>query len=153
ELYPRGIAGFKRYTELLDTHPDIVDRPGAQAVASLRGDIRFEDVTFSYSQGRPVLQGIDLEIRAGETVAFVGPSGAGKTTICSLLPRFYEVDSGRITVDGIDVRDMTLASLRGQIGIVQQDVFLFAGTMRENIAYGRLGASEEDILEAARRAR
>jgi len=153
ELYPRGIAGFKRYTELLDTRPDIVDRPGATTVTSLRGDIRFENVGFSYNQGRPVLDGIDLEIRAGETVAFVGPSGAGKTTICSLLPRFYEVDEGRITIDGIDVRDMTLASLRGQIGIVQQDVFLFAGTMRENIAYGRLAASEADILAAARRAK
>src|SRR5690606_7948564 len=99
------------------------------------------------------LHDIDLEIHPGETVAFVGPSGAGKTTICSLLPRFYEVDEGSIIIDGIDVRDMTLASLRGQIGIVQQDVFLFAGTMRENIAYGRLGASEDDILAAARRAK
>ena len=100
-----------------------------------------------------MLRGIDLAIQAGETVAFVGPSGAGKTTICSLLPRFYEVQAGRITIDGIDIRDMTLASLRGQIGIVQQDVFLFAGTIRENIAYGRLGASDADIAEAARRAR
>src|SRR5690606_25862958 len=105
ELYPRGIAGFKRYTELLDTRPDIVDRPTATPVTSLRGDIRYENVGFSYSQGRPVLQNIDLEIHAGETVAFVGPSGAGKTTICSLLPRFYEVDEGRITIDGTDVRD------------------------------------------------
>ena len=118
----------------------------------LKGDIRFEGVGFAYVPGRPVLDGIDLAIRAGETVAFVGPSGAGKTTLCALLPRFYDVDRGRITVDGIDVRDLTLASLRRQIGIVQQDVFLFAGTIRENIAYGRLDAAEPEILEAARRA-
>lgn len=153
ETYPKGIAGFKRYTELLDTEPDIADRPGALAVSGLRGDIVYEDVTFGYRADKPVLQGVNLKIRSGETVAFVGPSGAGKTTICSLLPRFYEVTEGRITIDGIDVRDMTQASLRSQIGIVQQDVFLFAGTVRENIEYGRLGASEEDVLEAARRSR
>ena len=153
ETYPKGIAGFRRYTELLDTEPDIVDRPGAIDVPVLKGDIRYEGVSFGYGDGTPVLRGIDLAIQAGETVAFVGPSGAGKTTICSLLPRFYEVQAGRITIDGIDIRDMTLASLRGQIGIVQQDVFLFAGTIRENIAYGRLGASDADIAEAARRAR
>jgi len=153
ETYPKGIAGFKRYTELIDTRPDIVDRPGAADVASLRGDIRYEGVSFSYAKGKTVLAEIDLSIAAGETVAFVGPSGAGKTTLCSLLPRFYEPTAGRITVDGIDVRDMTLASLRRQIGIVQQDVFLFAGTIRENIAYGKLGASEAEIMAAARRAR
>ncbi|MBO1074426.1 ABC transporter ATP-binding protein [Roseomonas marmotae] len=153
ETYPKGIAGFRRYTELLDTEPDINDAPDAVAVSGLRGDIRYEHVSFGYGSGKAVLDDVSLEIRAGETVAFVGPSGAGKTTICSLLPRFYEADAGRITIDGIDIRKMTLASLRGQIGIVQQDVFLFAGTMRENIAYGRLGASEAEILEAARRAR
>ncbi|MBC9205770.1 ABC transporter ATP-binding protein [Roseomonas aerophila] len=153
ETYPKGIAGFRRYTELLDTEPDITDAPDAIAVTSLKGDIRYEHVSFGYGGGRTVLSDISLEIKAGETVAFVGPSGAGKTTICSLLPRFYEADGGRITIDGIDIRQMTLASLRGQIGIVQQDVFLFAGTLRENIAYGRLGASEADILEAARRAK
>ncbi|MGK9236517.1 ABC transporter ATP-binding protein/permease [Inquilinus limosus] len=153
ETYPKGIAGFRRYTELLDTEPDIVDRPGAADVPALRGDIRYEGVSFGYGDGTPVLRGIDLAIRAGETVAFVGPSGAGKTTICSLLPRFYEVQGGRITIDGIDIRDMTLASLRRQIGVVQQDVFLFAGTIRENIAYGRLDATEAEIMEAARRAR
>jgi ATP-binding cassette subfamily B protein len=153
ETYPKGIAGFRRYLEFLDTEPDIVDRPGAVAVAGLKGDIRYSNVSFAYKGGgRPVLAGIDLAIRAGETIAFVGPSGAGKTTICSLLPRFYEVTGGSISIDGIDIRDMTLAALRGQIGIVQQDVFLFAGTLRDNIAYGRLGASEADILEAARRA-
>jgi ATP-binding cassette subfamily B protein len=153
ETYPKGIAGFRRYTELLDTEPDIADAPDAVAVSGLKGDIRYEHVSFGYGGEKAVLRDISLEIRAGETVAFVGPSGAGKTTICSLLPRFYEADTGRITIDGIDIREMTLASLRGQIGIVQQDVFLFAGTMRENIAYGRLGASEAEILEAARRAR
>jgi ATP-binding cassette subfamily B protein len=153
ETYPKGIAGFRRYTELLDTEPDIVDVPGAIEVSGLRGDIRYENVTFGYGPERTVLRDIDLDIRAGETVAFVGPSGAGKTTICSLLPRFYEIDAGRITIDGIDIRQMTLASLRREIGIVQQDVFLFAGTIRENIAYGRLGASDDEIEEAARRAK
>ena len=153
EIYPKGIAGFKRFTELIDTAPEIVDAPHARDVGDLRGDIRYEHVTFGYSPDRPVLRDIDLTIRAGETVAFVGPSGAGKTTISSLLPRFYELNAGRITIDGIDIRDMTLASLRREIGIVQQDVFLFGGTVRENIAYGRLGASDADILDAARRAR
>ena len=153
EIYPKGIAGFKRYTELLDLEPDIADAPDAINVSGLRGDIQFEDVTFGYSQHRSVLSNINLTIEAGETVAFVGPSGAGKTTISSLLPRFYEIDAGRITIDGIDIRDMTLASLRREIGIVQQDVFLFAGTIRENIAYGRLGANDVEIRDAARRAR
>ncbi|TCR64127.1 ABC transporter ATP-binding protein [Bosea sp. BK604] len=153
ETYPKGIAGFRRYTEFLDTEPDIADRPGAQDVPRLKGEIAYEKVSFSYQTGRQVLAGIDLTIKPGETIAFVGPSGAGKTTICSLLPRFYEVTGGRITIDGIDIRDMTLGSLRGQIGIVQQDVFLFAGTLRENIAYGRLEATEDEILDAAGRAR
>ncbi|RYJ01674.1 MAG: ABC transporter ATP-binding protein [Acetobacteraceae bacterium] len=153
ETYPRGIAGFRSYLDLLATEPDIVDRPGARAVTALRGEVRFEGVTFGYTPGRPVLRDLDLAIEAGRTIALVGPSGAGKTTICSLLPRFYEVEAGRITIDGIDIRDMTLDSLRGQIGIVQQDVFLFAGTLRANIAYGRLGATEAEILAAARRAR
>src|SRR5690625_472543 len=153
EQYPRGIAGFKRYVDLISIAPDITDRPDATPVSGLRGDIRFEGVTFSYEDApAPVLQDIDLTIRANETVAFVGPSGAGKTTICSLLPRCCEVDEGRITCDGTDIRDMTLASLRRQIGIVQQDVFLFAGTIRENIAYGRLDATEAQILDAARKA-
>ncbi|TGE00795.1 ABC transporter ATP-binding protein [Methylobacterium nonmethylotrophicum] len=152
ETYPKGIAGFRRYMALLATAPDIVDRPGATAVP-LRGEIRFEGVRFGYGDGRPVLDGVDLAVRAGETLAFVGPSGAGKTTLCSLVPRFYDVEGGRITIDGHDIRDLTLASLRGQIGIVQQDVFLFAGTIRENIAYGRLDASEAEIRAAAHRAR
>jgi len=153
ETYPKGIAGFRRYQELLATEPDIADAPDAIDAPALKGDIRFEQVGFGYAKGRPVLSGIDLRIGAGETVAFVGPSGAGKTTLLSLLPRFYEVDSGAITIDGLDIRKLTLASLRRKIGIVQQDVFLFAGTIRENIAYGRLDASEAEINEAARRAR
>ncbi|MGR0184870.1 ABC transporter ATP-binding protein [Azospirillum aestuarii] len=152
ETYPRGIAGFRRYTQLLDTQPDIADAPDAVAAPALKGDIRYEGVSFGYDPARPVLKGVDLSIKAGSTVAFVGPSGAGKTTICSLLPRFYEVMAGRITIDGLDIRAMTLASLRRQIGIVQQDVFLFGGTIRENIAYGRLGAGDAEIMEAARRA-
>ncbi len=153
EQYPKGIAGFRRYCELMDTEPDIVDAPNAIAVGDLRGEIRYERVSFRYSTGRPVLNDIDLVIHASETIAFVGPSGAGKTTISSLLPRFYEVTGGRITIDGIDIREMTLASLRREIGIVQQDVFLFGGTIRENIAYGRLDADEAAILDAARRAK
>ena len=153
ETYPKGIAGFRRYQALLATRPDVADAPDAIEPGLLKGDIRFSDVGFGYAAERPILSGIDLSIAAGETVAFVGPSGAGKTTLLSLLPRFYEVDRGSIAIDGIDIRRMTLAGLRRQIGIVQQDVFLFAGTIRENIAYGRLDASEEEIVEAARRAR
>jgi ATP-binding cassette subfamily B protein len=153
ESYPKGIAGFRRFTELLDTEPDISDAADAITVEHLNGQITYDAVSFGYTDGRTVLDRVDLTIRAGETVAFVGPSGAGKTTICSLLPRFYEVTGGTISVDGIDIRNMTLSSLRRQIGIVQQDVFLFAGTIRENIAYGRLGAPEADIVAAAERAK
>ncbi|NTE86622.1 ABC transporter ATP-binding protein [Agrobacterium rubi] len=153
ETYPKGIAGFRRFTELIDTAPDIADAPDAIEAPALRGEIAYSNVSFGYSDGKQVLRNIDLTIRAGETVAFVGPSGAGKTTLCSLLPRFYEVTGGAISIDGIDIRKMTLSSLRSQIGIVQQDVFLFGGTIRENIEYGRLGASDADIWDAARRAR
>ena len=152
ELYPKGLAGFRRYLELMDTAPEVIDAPGAATVDGLRGDIRFEHVSFGYEPGKPVLHDISLAIAKGETIAFVGPSGAGKTTLCSLLPRFYDVTAGRITVDGRDVRDITLTSLRRQIGIVQQDVFLFGGTLRENIAYGNLDATDAEIWEAARRA-
>lgn len=152
ETYPRGIAGFRRYQELLATEPEISDAPGAVPAPLLRGDIRFEGVSFAYDSARPILSGIDLSIRAGETVAFVGPSGAGKTTLLALLPRFYEPTAGRISIDGIALDQMQLHSLRRQIGLVSQDVFLFGGTLRENIAYGRLGASDAEIHEAARRA-
>ncbi|RIX60225.1 ABC transporter ATP-binding protein [Paenibacillus nanensis] len=153
ESYPKGIAGFKRYIELMDTEPDVADSPHAIEVERLHGDIRYHNVTFGYEGEAKVLNGINLSIRAGETVAFVGPSGAGKTTLCSLLPRFYEIEGGTISIDGYNIRDLKLESLRKSIGIVQQDVFLFAGTIRENIAYGKLGASDEAIMEAARRAR
>ncbi|MGG5217306.1 MULTISPECIES: ABC transporter ATP-binding protein [Rahnella] len=153
ESYPKGIAGFKRFTQLIDTSPDITDRPGAQVVSHLRGDIHYDNVVFGYTPVSKILNGITLSINAGETLAFVGPSGAGKTTLCSLLPRFYELDSGSISIDGIDIRDMTQTSLRHNIGIVQQDVFLFGGTIRENIAYGKLDASEAEIRLAASRAR
>jgi ATP-binding cassette subfamily B protein len=153
ETYPKGIAGFQRYTQFLDTRPDIADRDGAKVVERLNGNIDYRGVRFGYRPGLPILNGLDLQIRAGETIAFVGASGAGKTTIGALLPRFYEVSDGGIAIDGIDIRDMTLQSLRANIGIVSQDVFLFAGTLRENIAYGRLDASQDEIIEAAGRAR
>lgn len=150
ESYPKGIAGFKRLTEELDKKPTIVDQPNAVNVTHLSGDIKYEDVSFSYADGKKVLNHVNLAIQPGETVAFVGQSGSGKTTLCNLLPRFYEVTNGRITIDNQDIRDMTLASLRNLIGIVQQDVFLFPGSIRENIAYGRLDASDEDIMKAAK---
>ena len=153
ETYPKGIAGFRRYCELLDTAPDVADRPDAEAAPPLAGEVRFAGVRFGYDPARPVLENFDLLVPPGTTVALVGPSGVGKTTICSLLPRFYDVDAGRVEIDGVDIRNFTLASLRGQIGIVQQEVFLFGGTLKENIAYGRLGASDAEIAEAARRAR
>jgi ATP-binding cassette subfamily B protein len=152
ELYPKGIAGFKRYLEVMDTEPEVADRPNAEEVGHLSGRIRYNNVTFGYEAERPILKEISLDIHPGETVAFVGPSGAGKTTLCSLLPRFYDVQAGQITVDGKDIRDITLQSLRRQIGIVQQDVFLFFGSIRENIAYGDLNASDSEIWAAARRA-
>ncbi|AKP32119.1 ABC transporter ATP-binding protein [Yersinia aleksiciae] len=153
ESYPKGIAGFKRFTQLIDTLPDIVDQPNARPVGHLRGDICYQNVSFGYSPQNKIFSDLNLQIRAGETVAFVGPSGAGKTTLCSLLPRFYELDGGAITIDGINIRDMTQQSLRNNIGIVQQDVFLFGGSIRENIAYGKLDASDDEIMAAAQQAR
>ncbi|MYL20194.1 ATP-binding cassette domain-containing protein [Halobacillus litoralis] len=152
ELYPKGMAGFKRFTQLMDTMPDIQNRPGAVSVPHLSGDIRFQHVTFGYEENREILKDLSLSVKSGETIAFVGPSGAGKSTICSLIPRFYDVKDGAVTIDGIDVRDMTKESLRSQIGIVQQDVFLFTGTIKENIAYGRLDASQEEIEDAVEKA-
>ncbi|MFE5323040.1 ABC transporter ATP-binding protein [Paenibacillus sp. NPDC056579] len=152
ESYPKGIAGFKRYISIMDTEPDVADAPDAVKVDKLKGDIQFHSVTFGYDEQKNILNRLSLSIKAGQTVAFVGPSGAGKTTICSLLPRFYDSTEGTITIDGMDIRRMTLQSLRSQIGIVQQDVYLFEGTIRQNIAYGKLEASNEEIWEAARRA-
>ena len=153
EIYPKGLASFRSYLDFMAQRPAIADRPGARTAPALKGDIAFEGVSFGYSEGRPVLRGLDLTVKAGETIAFVGPSGAGKTTLLSLLPRFYEPQEGRILVDGHDIRDLTMASLRRQIGLVAQDVFLFAGTIRQNVAYGRLEASEAEIRDAIRRAR
>lgn len=151
ELYPKGMAGFKRFTELLDEEPDIEDAKDAKVVNDLQGNIAFHDVTFTYEKTQaPVLKDLSFQVKSGETVAFVGPSGAGKTTICSLIPRFYDVNKGAITIDGIDIRSMTMRSLRKNIGIVQQDVFLFTGTLRENIAYGKLDATNEEIEHAAK---
>ncbi|WP_262176098.1 ABC transporter ATP-binding protein [Saccharococcus sp. Marseille-Q5394] len=152
ELYPKGMAGFRRFLDLIEQEPEIKDRDGAKSVSHLHGDILFDDVHFQYDDNKYVLKGIDLSIKSGETIAFVGPSGAGKTTICSLIPRFYDVDSGAISIDGIDIRNMTQQSLRSQIGIVQQDVFLFTGTIKENIAYGNLDASDEEVFAAAQKA-
>ncbi|HAA7192144.1 TPA_asm: multidrug ABC transporter ATP-binding protein [Listeria monocytogenes] len=145
ESYPKGFAGFKRFLEVMDTEPAIQDEQDAKPAEAFRGDIAYNQVSFEYSDGKNVLNHINLSIKAGETVAFVGPSGAGKTTICNLLPRFYDVSAGEITIDGENIKRFTLPSLRAQIGVVQQDVFLFSGTVRENIAYGKLDASEEEI--------
>jgi ABC-type multidrug transport system, ATPase and permease components len=152
ETYPRGIAGFRRYLELLSTERDVTDRPGARPAPAFRGEVRFENVSFAYDSTLPVLKDVSFTAEAGQTVAFVGPSGAGKTTLLALLPRFYDATGGRISIDGIDIRDMTLDSLRAQIGTVSQDVFLFGSTLRENIAYGKLGASEADLLAAVEKA-
>ncbi|OER25788.1 multidrug ABC transporter ATP-binding protein [Listeria monocytogenes] len=145
ESYPKGFAGFKRFLEVMDTEPTIQDEKDAKPAKAFRGDIAYNHVSFEYSDGKNVLNHINLSIKAGETVAFVGPSGAGKTTICNLLPRFYDVSAGEITIDGENIKRFTLPSLRAQIGVVQQDVFLFSGTVRENIAYGKLDASDEEI--------
>ncbi|NLN45150.1 MAG: ABC transporter ATP-binding protein, partial [Clostridiaceae bacterium] len=149
--YQNGMAGFLRFQDMMSQEPDIRDRPDARDLEIRRGDIRFDQVTFRYQgTARPVLANLDLVVRAGETVALVGPSGAGKTTLCSLIPRFYDVEAGSVRIDGVDVRDVRLASLRGAIGIVQQDVFLFAGTVAENIRYGNPGATDAELVEAAR---
>ncbi|EAE7768329.1 ABC transporter ATP-binding protein [Listeria monocytogenes] len=145
ESYPKGFAGFKRFLEVMDTEPAIQDEKDAKPAKAFRGDIAYNHVSFEYRDGKNVLNHINLSIKAGETVAFVGPSGAGKTTICNLLPRFYDVSAGEITIDGENIKRFTLPSLRAQIGVVQQDVFLFSGTVRENIAYGKLDASDEEI--------
>lgn len=150
ENFQKGMAGFSRFTETLDIQPDIQDDKDAVTIGRIQGHIRFDNVTFSYNQKKNVLHDISLQIQAGETVALVGPSGGGKTTLCSLIPRFYELDHGSIRVDGMDIRKITQKSLRENIGIVQQEVFLFSGTIRENIAYGKIGASDEEIIGAAK---
>ncbi len=128
-MMQKGLSGFRRFLEVMDTEPEITDLPGAQDLTSPRGNVSYEDVSFSYQEEEQVLNHISFSIPAGRSVALVGPSGGGKTTICSLLPRFYDVTQGRITIDGRDIREFTLKSLRSQIGIVQQDVYLFCGTL------------------------
>jgi ATP-binding cassette subfamily B protein len=146
------MSGFERFVEIMETKSSITDSPDAIELTDVRGDVRVEGVSFAYDGGENVLKDISLHIPAGEMVALVGPSGGGKTTLCHLIPRFYDVNSGKITIDGIDIRNVTLHSLRSHIGIVQQDVFLFAGSIRDNIAYGKGDATDEEIVEAAKRA-
>ena len=153
EMYPKGFAGFKRFNEELARKPAIVDSPNAKVAPHFNGNIHYDNVSFEYDDGRPVLENINLEVKAGKMVAFVGPSGAGKTTLINLLPRFYDTTKGSISIDGVNIKDYTLSSLRGQIGTVQQDVFLFNGTIRENVLYGKLDASDEEVeraIEAAK---
>ncbi|MFZ7134050.1 MAG: ABC transporter ATP-binding protein [Eubacteriales bacterium] len=150
ETYQKAAAGYYRFIEVLDIHPDIVDGPKAVKIGKVTGEISFEHVSFQYSDSELVLKDIQMHIKAGETIAFVGPSGAGKTTICSLIPRFYDVTEGSIKVDGLNIKNIRLKDLRENIGIVQQDVFLFSGTIKENIAYGKINASKKEIIQAAK---
>ena len=150
EAFQRGMSGFDRFWNMLNRKPEIVDSPDAVELQSVKGEIVFENVSFSYNDKTEVLKHINLRIEPGQTIALVGPSGGGKTTFCSLIPRFYEVNEGRILVDGIDIRKIKLESLRKNIGVVQQDVYLFGGTIRENILYGKPGASEEEMIAAAK---
>lgn len=153
EMLQKGLSGFRRYLEVVETEPEIQDKEGAIDLKNVKGDVCYDNVSFHYSDdNKTVLSQVSIHIPAGKSVALVGPSGGGKTTICSLLPRFYDVTAGKVTIDGNDVRDLTLKSLRNQIGMVQQDVYLFDGTIRENIAYGKPDATDEEIKEAARRA-
>ena len=152
EQFVTGMAGFNRFLEIMRTEPEPEDAPDAVEILSARGNISFKNVSFSYTSDFPILSGVNLDIRAGEKFALVGASGGGKSTICNLIPRFYEITGGEISLDGIDIKRIKKSSLRAQIGIVQQDVFLFAGTIRENIAYGKPNATDAEIEQAARRA-
>lgn len=153
EMMQKGLSGFRRFVDVMETESEITDAPDATELTNVKGHVNYEHVYFHYSDDdTPVLSDISIDIPAGKSVALVGPSGGGKTTICSLLPRFYDVTAGRITIDGKDIRGLTLKSLRSQIGTVQQDVYLFDGTIKDNIAYGKPGASDEEIIEAAKRA-
>lgn len=153
EMIQKGLSGFRRFLDVMETEPEILDSPDATDLSCIQGFVSYEDVSFHYSDDNtPVLSHVSFQIPAGKSIALVGPSGSGKTTICSLLPRFYDTTGGRITIDGKDIRTLTLQSLRSQIGLVQQDVYLFSGTIRENIAYGKPDASMEEIIDAAKKA-
>ena len=153
EQFTQGMAGFQRFRAIMHEKPDIEDTPDAKPLENVRGEIEFKDVTFTYDKEKEVvLEDVNLHIAPGEMLALVGPSGGGKSTLCQLIPRFYETTKGSITIDGQDIRDVKLADLRGSIGIVQQDVFLFAGSILENIRYGRPDATMEEIIEAAKQA-
>ena len=153
EMMQKGFSGFRRFLEVMETEPEIVNAPNAEPLKNVKGEVSYEDVSFHYSDDETlVLDHISFKIPAGRSIALVGPSGSGKTTICSLLPRFYDATGGRITVDGQDVRKLTLESLRNQIGLVQQDIYLFGGSIKENIAYGKPSASMDEIIDAAKKA-
>lgn len=153
EMMQKGLSGFRRFLEVVETEPDIVDAADAKPLKNVKGNVCYEDVSFHYSDDdTPVLSHVSFEIPAGKSIALVGPSGSGKTTICSLLPRFYDVTEGRVTIDGNDVRKLTLESLRSQIGLVSQDVYLFGGSIKDNIAYGKPDATMDEIVDAAQKA-
>ena len=153
EMMQKGLSGFRRFLEVVETEPDIVDAADAKPLKNVKGSVCYEDVSFHYSDDdTPVLSHVSFEIPAGKSIALVGPSGSGKTTICSLLPRFYDVTEGRVTIDGNDVRKLTLESLRSQIGLVSQDVYLFGGSIKDNIAYGKPDATMDEIVDAAKKA-
>lgn len=153
EMMQKGLSGFRRFLEVVETEPDIVDAADAKPLKNVKGNVCYEDVSFHYSDDdTPVLSHVSFEIPAGKSIALVGPSGSGKTTICSLLPRFYDVTDGRVTIDGNDVRKLTLESLRSQIGLVSQDVYLFGGSIKDNIAYGKPDATTDEIVDAAKKA-
>ena len=152
EMYMQGMAGFTRFLEIMNTAPTVTDREDARELEQVEGSVEYKNVSFAYSNAVPVLENVSLKIKPGETLAVVGPSGGGKTTLCQLLPRFYDVCSGSIEIDGQDIRDFTQQSLRRHVGIIQQDVFMFAGTIKDNIRYGRPDATDEEIVEAAVRA-
>jgi len=152
QQFEAGMAGFERYVEIMNIKPEIIDGPDAIKLSKIKGNIIFDNVSFSYEKGKPVVSNINFNIESGKNIALVGPSGGGKTTICHLIPRFYDVDSGSIFIDNIDIRKIKLESLRGAIGFVQQDVFLFAGTIRDNISYGKGNATDDEVIEAAKKA-
>ncbi len=152
QQFESGMAGFERFCEIMDERPNIIEKENARELNDVKGEVSFEDVTFAYNEGEDILREVNLIIPAGKVVALIGPSGGGKTTLCNLIPRFYDIEAGSVKIDGNDVRDLQLKSLRNNIGIVQQDVFLFAGTIRDNILYGRVDATDEEVAEAAKRA-